>query len=233
MVKKALGIPPPDLRMGYGTDSDESYLRSGQETTNSLRRLVARHGASIADSVLDWGCSTGRVLRHFRDEAEISEFWGADRDERAIRWAKSNLCPPFRFVSVADDPELPFADERFSLVYGISVFTHIGHRVDAWLVELRRIVRKGGHAIFTIHDDHTAGWMLQYGRMPWVPPELDLNEVPERDVMTFSIDSGDWRGEYTFFGDEWIEREWSQYFELLEIRPYAEGYQSAVVLKRT
>ena len=221
--------------MGYGTDSDESYLESGRNTARALRELLAEHGEKFEGpkSLLEWGCSTGRVLRHFEGEAEQGEVWGVDRDEDAIRWAKANLSPPFRFVTCTSYPHLPFEDAKFSFIYGISVLTHLEHLVDTWLLELRRIMKGGGLAVFTVHDDHTARWMLQYGRMPWIPEDLNLNQVPEHDIINIRIESGNWRGKYTFFSDAWIEREWGQYFDVLEIKPYAEGYQSAVVLRKS
>lgn len=220
--------------MGYGPDSDEEYLESGRKTFQSIRELANEHSASIGDGpVLDWGCSAGRILRHFADAMPGCELWGVDVDDAAIRWAKNHLSPPLRFVTGSTFPHLPFEDSKFSFIYGISVFTHIGHFADAWLLELRRVLQTGGLAIFTVHDERTAQWLDEYLRMPWVPPELDLKEIANHDVTIVKIDSGNWRGTYTFFRSAWIEKEWGRYFDVLQIKPYVEGYQSAVVLRKS
>jgi len=45
---------------------------------------------------------------------------------------------------------LPFEDSSFDLVYCGSVFTHVSDLADAWFLELRRILRKGGYAYINL-----------------------------------------------------------------------------------
>jgi SAM-dependent methyltransferase len=113
---------------------------------------------------MDWGCATGRTLRHFAVEAGANEFWGTDQDEASVTWAKENLSPPFRFVTCTAYPHLPFSDSKFGLIYGLSVFTHLEYLQDLWLMEIHRVLRSGGHAIFTVHDEHTVRFMAERGR---------------------------------------------------------------------
>jgi SAM-dependent methyltransferase len=50
------------------------------------------------------------------------------------------------------NPPLPFEDASFDLVYSISVFTHLDEEMqDAWLNELKRVLRPGGILIITVH----------------------------------------------------------------------------------
>ena len=56
-------------------------------------------------------------------------------------------------AAIASDglPPLPFDDARFDLVLGYSVFTHLNVQYqDAWLGELRRLVRPGGILLLSI-----------------------------------------------------------------------------------
>lgn len=231
-----LPLAPREIRMGYGK-TDEQHLESGRTTASSIRSILADHNIALdkGSVVMDWGCAGGRVLRNFTKEAEQGEFWGLDRNEQATRWAKENLSPPFHFLTVAEYPHLPFPDDKFSLVYGVSVFTHIEHLVDLWLMEFHRILRKGSHAIFTIHDEYTAKWLYEHNNepWPWIPPDLDLLEIPNHDVTNITIASGNYAGTYTFFKQNWIRREWGRYFEVVEIRPFAEFYQTAVLLRKS
>ena len=94
-----LPVPPQDLTMGY-IASDEVFLRSGQTTSAWLRRIMEREGIRLAKgtAAAEWGCASGRVLRHFEREANECEFWGLDQDGAHLNWAKQNLAPPFKFL---------------------------------------------------------------------------------------------------------------------------------------
>ncbi len=231
-VGDQLPIPPAHLRMGYGVPSDELFLNAGEASAAALRSLMKEHGIALnkTASVLDWGCATGRVLRWFVQEAQEVEFWGVDQDESSILWAKENLSPPFQFVTGSAYPHLPFPDNKFGLVYGLSVFTHLEHFSDLWLLEIHRVMQRGGYAIFTIHDENTVRHFLEHGRPSWIPTELALSEIVEHE--TTIIHGELWHQTYTFHLGEYILREWGRYFRILGLRAKSEGYQSAVVLRK-
>ena len=228
-----LPIPPSDLRMGYGTGSEEDFLKSGARTAEQLRALMSDHTIVIepGDAALEWGCATGRVLRCFAEEAEYADIWGIDLHVPSITWAKDNLSPPFRFTSCTSYPHLPFEDGHFKFIYAISVFTHIEHLLDMWLMELRRIVEVNGFVIVTLHDENTVKYFQENGRPVWIPKNLSLEEILEHEVCV--IRGEHWGQTYTIFQTDWIRREFGRYFDVLEIRPFAEGYQSAIVLRKS
>lgn len=228
----ALPLPPPDLRMAYHAD-DSKFLESGQRTSGWIRRLAAREGIELAAgaTVLDWGCASGRVLRHFEHEARGGEFWGADPAADYIAWDRANLAPPFHFVTTTAFPRLPFEDRTFDLVYGVSVFTHLRHLRDLWLMELRRVLRPGGIALLTVNDEHSWRWFREHpGSLPeWLPP-ADLKRDLTDDIVIFGV--GRWERVQTFFHTSYLAREWGHYFEVLSFEPLAESFQSAVVLRK-
>jgi ubiquinone/menaquinone biosynthesis C-methylase UbiE len=227
-----LPVPPSNRRMGYATQSDYLYLEIGEKSVSWLRSIMKDHQIEIGagDAAMEWGCATGRVLRWFAEEAKHSEFWGVDQHGESIAWAKQNLAPPFQFMTCCAYPHLPFEDNKFKFVYGISVFTHIEHLQDMWLMEMNRIMKPKGFAVFTIHDEHTVQWFQDNGKPRWIPNELELSSILEHEMTV--ITQQWWGATYTFFRTEWIQREWGQYFDVLEIKPYAEDYQSAVVLQK-
>ncbi len=140
--------------MQYGA-SIEGYLESGSNSASRIRSIVERYGISQNEnsSVLDWGCTTGRVLRHFAEDAKKQEFWGIDVDRPSIDWAKANISPPFHFLCCSAYPYLPFPDNKFSLIYGMSVMTHLLHFRDMWLMELRRILCPNGLNLLTPNSE--------------------------------------------------------------------------------
>ena len=89
-------------------------------------------------------------------------------------------------------PSLPLSDQYFDLVTAYSVFTHINETEISWLLELRRILKIGGIACITIHNDDF--WL----RMPdgfkkvvrEFRPDIGNNTtIPEgKTVVTFRQD---------------------------------------------
>jgi len=225
-------VPVPDssLRMGYGK-SPEDFLHMARHTASLLRTVMKERNIVLnGDSaVLDWGCATGRVLQEFRQEAERCQFWGTDIDGSAIAWAKEHFSPPFNFVTCTVYPHLPFEDRKFSFIYGGSVFTHIRHLEDFWLLELNRILRPGGVMVFTILDESSVEWIRDNPGGPRrIPRGLDLGRLTAHDQVYLAGE--DWASELTFFKSEWVRRSWGRYFDVVDIKPRAEGSQTAVVL---
>lgn len=148
------GDTDPPLPSGelWGVDAD--YLESGAFHVGELRRQLADVGVSLDDlgPILDFGCGTGRMTRHLSDHAREHDVWGVDVNAAGIAWAQQHLAPPLRFAACTSFPHLPFEDGAFDLVYAASVFTHISELADAWLLELRRITRPGGHLWLTVQD---------------------------------------------------------------------------------
>jgi len=230
---EALPVPPPELRMWYATESDERFLEDGLAAATSIRAILAEHGVTFgADSVCaDWGCASGRVLRHFAREAEVGEFWGLDQDEKYIMWDKANLSPPFKFLTSTDYPHLPFEDNTFSFFYGISVFTHIENYPDLWLMEIRRVLRRGGYALFTAHAENTAAFFQETGKPNWIPEDIDLVEMGKHDA--FVISHGEWYDKHVFYNTAFLRKEWGQYFEVVDFKPLAiDGFHNAVLLRK-
>ena len=128
-------------------------------------------------------------------------------------------------------PHLPFEDGKFSFIYALSVFTHIEDLQDLWLMEMQRILKPGGCAVFTVHDEHSIQWWQEKGERPhWVPADLSLEEILRHEVTVIRAEG--WGLTCTVFQSDWIRREWGRYFEVLEIRPRAEWHQTAVVLRK-
>jgi len=152
-----LPIPPASLRILVAATPDIAwFLDSGRRGADSIRALLERNGIAVdgASPMLDFGCGCGRVLRHFA--ALGGGVHGTDFNPKLVTWCRRNL--PFgHFDTNALAPPLPFADGRFGLVYALSVFTHLPEALQsAWMGEMRRVLRAGGHLIFTTHGSRYA-----------------------------------------------------------------------------
>lgn len=228
-----LPLPPADLRAAYARD-DASYLASGKAVAELISGMASAAGLPPASCkrILDWGCSTGRVLRHFEDlAANGAEAWGCDVDAAAIEWASGALAPPFRFFTTTFQPHLALPDASFDLVYAISVFTHVSDLWDTWLMELRRILRPGGLAFVSVHDEDT--WRRCASEpalfLAANSPLLDFTRPLVEDFVTHGRDVRC----QTFWRRDALRRRWSFAFDVVEMRPLAvDAMQTAVLLRR-
>ena len=139
----------------------EWYFSTGYGGALEILTTLEHHSFDLANlrSVLEFGCGSARVLRHFRNIGHLS-LAGSDANPKAIEWARRNLSGiDFRINAL--EPPLPFAEKSFDLVYALSVFTHIPlawqHR---WLEELRRVLRPEGYLLCTVLGSSFVDQML-------------------------------------------------------------------------
>jgi SAM-dependent methyltransferase len=168
-------VPPASLANYVGRltsdDPEREYLAIGRTARSFVEMLLPDDFSLDGARILDFGCGSGRVLRHFAPEAESGEAWGCDIDAASIEWATANLTPPLRFVGCDEVPPLPFADEYFDLIYAISVFTHLTDSWSAWLLELRRILRPGGMLVVSFLG---RGMSMAIALVPWTEDEIGM-----------------------------------------------------------
>ncbi|HAO11934.1 MAG TPA: methyltransferase type 11, partial [Planktothrix sp. UBA8407] len=146
-------IPPKDLMLVFA-ENEEYYLNSGKTQVQIILSVLRECGYFLktGSRILDFGCASGRILRELADLSDICEIWGTDISADCIAWCQQNMSPPFHFFVGTTMPHLPFEDRYFDLIYAGSVFTHIDDLADAWLLELRRILKPGGLAFITIQE---------------------------------------------------------------------------------
>lgn len=232
-----LPVPPRDLHVGYGADT-EHYLKSGEWDREIMARNLGETGFTLAagDRVLEWGCAAARILRNFATHAETAEVWGVDVNAAPIRWCQAHLNPPFHFSTTTTFPHLPFEDNYFRLVFGASVLTHVFDLSDAWLMELRRIVAPGGRVYLTIHDEHTIKTVCQPEH--WASglrQELErlFGEYPEASEGFAEFVLHRMEGDtLVFHHTDYLRRQWGQFLTVLDIKPNSHDYQSAVILSK-
>jgi SAM-dependent methyltransferase len=108
-----------------------------------------------AKAGLDFGCSSGRVVRLLAATYPDMEWHGCDPLGDAIDWARANL-PDIRFERSPQHPPLPYADASFDLVFAVSIWSHFGEGAALkWLDEMRRVMRPGGRLVFSTHGLHS------------------------------------------------------------------------------
>jgi len=229
-----LAVPPPHLLLGH--ESAEQFLSWGQLHFSAMQGILERAGFALArgQRILDFGCGSGRLIRWLRDLAGGSDIWGVDIRAEHILWCRENLQPPFHFAVTTIVPHLPFEDRSFDLIYAGSVFTHIDDLVDSWLLELRRLLRPGGHLYLTIHDN-TSVSMLK-GELRTQPMGLLYNGSPEfvdytaQDFACFTLGRSD--ESQVFYDLNYFRAIASPLYTILAIEEKAYGHQTAILLEK-
>ena len=155
-----LPLPPARLRLLVDGRSGDAtrFLVLGRPMFESIRDAVIAAGREPSElgAVLDFGCGCGRVLRHWHG-VEGPEIHGSDYNPDLIDWVREGL--PFVHPNVNGlAPPTAYEDEKFDLIYALSVFTHLDRELqDAWIVEFRRILRPGGLLIVSVLGESMAG----------------------------------------------------------------------------
>ena len=153
-------------------------------------------------------------------------YTSTDVDEELIDWLKKNI-PDGEYFTNNYDPPIHVPDNQFDVVFAVSVFTHIplDHQ-QAWLLEIRRILKPSGIAIIT-----------------FLELEQSLDRESTQEVLR--PDTGikrSWLGKDNapdvylnfYHTKDFIENEWSKIFEILEFRPrMIRGKQVGVIMRKT
>jgi SAM-dependent methyltransferase len=209
------------------------FLVGGYTTYVKLRerlRDTADRDLSNANTVLDWGCGCGRLTRNLL-KCGVSKVQGADIDPLNIEWCRSNLSGSFTLLPLR--PPSPFPSEQFDLVLGVSVFTHLDEETQwLWLEELRRICSPAAILMLSFHGEASVarGAFNMAWLNKWMARGFDAGTVDK--ALNEVISDGEYY-RVSFHTTDYIKREWSKYFELLEIRDcFIGNFQDLVVLRK-
>jgi SAM-dependent methyltransferase len=221
-----------------GAPNRDRFFESGRQSMADTARVLQLLGRDFSDyeRILDFGAGCGRMLTWLDGVASANgpELHATDIDADAIAWINEHL--PFAKAQTNGAlPPLSYPDGFFDLVYNHSVFTHINEAFqDAWLQELRRVTRPGGHVILTVHGEHAFSLFEEARRnagqdtfradfdgrgLVFMPDEFWQRYFP------------DWYGS-TYHATSYVFAHWSQWFRIRAYVPRgALGFQDIVVLE--
>jgi ubiquinone/menaquinone biosynthesis C-methylase UbiE len=102
---------------------------------------------------------------------------------------------------------------------------------DTWMYELRRVLKPGGRAYITIHDNHTIQ-MLSEQRSLDLSKTLFCREdyFKNKDYGMFTI--GRFMRSQVFFDTDYFTSFLKPFFDVLSVTPEAYGFQTAVLLQK-
>jgi SAM-dependent methyltransferase len=217
-------LPDEDRRFRVMGNRDvAAFLYTGATDFHRLDDVVQkveRRAIGSFGSVLDWGVGCGRLARHF-PAPDARSLTGCDIDHDNVAWCRANLAG--HFVPSTMAPPLPFADDTFDLVYGVSVFTHLKEALqDAWLAELRRVTKAGGIVLVTVHGETAVEFFRkppdEYARLKAAIAGAGLLVSSLNTQLSGFVEQP---GEYVnvFHDRAYIMRRWSGFFDVLRVIP--------------
>ncbi len=218
-----------------GWADDFKFWTTGYAHMKLIMELIKYHGQVNnweSTALLDWGCGCGRITRHFiEEEVRPGRIVGTDIIASNIDWCKKNLVGA-EFFTTGLLPPLHFTDESFDFIVANSVFTHLNEfNQDLWLIELNRILKPDGLAIFTVNQD------TAFAYSGGVDSEL-LANWRDKGIFNGPNDNlKDALSDKTYYQDtyhtkKYILSHWQQYMKIIAIHESVFGYQNAVILKK-
>lgn len=231
--------PPEDV---HQMDSGPFAAAGGLYEADLVVDALASAGVEPQQihSALDFGCSSGRVLRVLNAAYPEIEWHGCDPNEPAIAWAGANLTAIDFFVN-ADAPPLHLGDASLDLAYAISIWSHFEPALGLrWFEEMHRILRPGAHLVCTTHGLPSVAY---YATRELRTPEQsrEIADALYRHGWWYAAEfgeEGDWGVVNPAWGTAFLSPEWmlSQLcprWRVLEFAPGRnQGNQDVYVLQR-
>jgi SAM-dependent methyltransferase len=189
---------------------------------------------------LDFGCSSGRVVRVLAAAHPELEWHGCDPLPDAIAWAQAHL-PGIGFERSPEAPPPPYPDGALDFAFAISIWSHFSERAAlGWLDALRRALKPGGRLLLTTQGEQTVAHTYRVGqRSPeqlgrireelrargfWFAPEYG-------EVGDHGLSNPDWG--IAFLTPEWLLAKATPGWRVALFRPgRVEGNQDLYVLER-
>lgn len=202
-------VPPEDVHsMARGPLSRGGDVGIGDVVTQAF----ADAGYDLPDgaTVLDFGCSSGRVLRALAAWREDLDCVGCDPNAPAIAWAQEHL-PMARFFVSPNAPPLDLPDASVDAAFAISIWSHFAEQPALdWLAEMHRIVKPGGMCLVTTHGLDTLGSFVRGGAMNRESAAQALATMLTSGHEYYDVfgEEGDWGVKDPGWGNAYLSLDW-------------------------
>jgi SAM-dependent methyltransferase len=232
VIRDDVPLPTTKAREGYFDDRHLEYWLSG---LRDMRKAISatRLDQVVAPRILDFGGASGRVIRHFRRWKRDAELYLSDINPQHVRLVQHMFAGKVTGLCNHGLPMLPFPDNYLDCIVAFSVFTNIDADDTAWLMQLRRIVKPGGHLYLTIHDQETWKILPQtiLAKLSFGNNEFRYYYASRPTLLGRAVhylnDADDYNCN-VFIGQDYIDRVWAPMFREYSIAPLAHDYQAAV-----
>ncbi len=153
LYRADLALPIPAAPVHFVAGAYNIYYDF--KNTDIVLDELQQAGVQIQGALLDFGCSSGRNLAVLRRAyGDGLDLYGVDPAGASIDWLNANVRGVQASVS-RQEPPLPFEDSKFDIIIAKSIWTHFSPGAGRrWFAEMARILKKGGHFLFSVHGPH-------------------------------------------------------------------------------
>ena len=237
LERDACPLPATADREGYYGPHHFSYWASGLRDMLNLRQCARLHDVEV-NTYLDFGCASGRVLRHFSLNSDTRRVLGCDINRRHIEWILRHLPDDLEVFQTTSIPHIPLEDSSVDLVSALSVFTHIENFDLAWMMEIRRILRPGGLAWITFHSEKLWTDMKESSEVyknwrdhpEFAEKRRHVHEQFDRLVFRRRHDRS--YSSNVFYHTGFLRSRWGRILNVLEVRRRVPTYQDVMILQK-
>lgn len=147
-------LPPAYLVYESFDMNYDTYYTGSHETAKWVLSHFSRHREFKEVNILDWGCGPARIVRHLPGLLnDTCKIYGTDYNPTTINWCRKSI-PGVNFNLNLIQPPLPYVNNSFDFIYGISIFTHLTEELHGqWFDELVRISKPGGIIFLTLQGN--------------------------------------------------------------------------------
>jgi ubiquinone/menaquinone biosynthesis C-methylase UbiE len=180
-------LPPDYLIYESFQINYQKYYTESIDTAKWVADHFKKHIELKDKKILDWGCGPGRIIRHLPVVVGNGcEYFGTDYNSKSIEWCSSNL-PDIQFNKNSLNASLPYSDDFFDAIYGISIFTHLSEQLHYdWYSELFRILKPGGIMFLTTQGDNFRVKLTDSERIKYNNGELIIRGKVKEGHRTYS-----------------------------------------------
>lgn len=226
------GMPEEDIQRRFTGAAGKVTLREAFSVYQLVRRLARTHLDRPFESVLDFGCGWGRIIRFFLRDTDPRGLWGIDCFPQMIEickrtnaWSNFALVQPF--------PPTSFENDTFDVIYAYSVFSHLSEEAHlTWLHEFKRVLRTGGLFVATtrprdfilmcadLRARQDQRFWVQGPTSSFVNTEESLARYDSGEFLYEPVGGGDIL-DPSFFGETciplgYVQQHWTKLFELVD-----------------
>lgn len=232
-------LPLTEDREGYYGPHHFSYWASGHRDARLLFEAADRLGVDLRD-YLDFGCASGRVLRHVALSERGVRATGCDINRRHTDWVAAHLPAGIGIFQNHSIPTLPLPDASFDAITAYSVFTHIEAFETTWLMELRRLLRPGGIAWITVQTESIwgefgPGWPVFDSLVTFddFQPYRDSRGSLPNARTVFRGHAAASYSSHVFYRPDYIQNTWGRILDVVEQHERHPDLQDVVILQKT